>query len=81
MGSPTHIFLRRTNRFAHVTAAVRAREIELRPDRHNSHWIDRRVALIIVALDMSEIRCFDDPRTLIKLAGEVPEIGILHDPP
>src|ERR1700678_4839709 len=63
----------------YMLAAVWTQEIENRPDRHNSRWIDRRVALIIVVLDMSKIRCSGDTRMLIKLAGEAPEIGVIHD--
>src|ERR1700684_2902835 len=64
-----------------MRTVVRMQEIEHRPDRNNSRWIDRRVALIIVVLDMGKIGCPGDTGMLIKLAGEAPEIGVIHDPP
>jgi hypothetical protein len=37
------------------------------------------VALIIVSLDMCEIGCLGDAGIPIKLAGETPKTGVVHD--
>ena len=38
------------------------------------------MALIIVSLDVCEIDRAGDAGMLIKLAGEPPKIGVVHDP-
>ena len=60
-------------------ATVRSQKVEIRPEWNNAGRIDRLVALIVMLLDMLEIGRPCDTGMLIELAGESPEIGVVHD--
>jgi hypothetical protein len=62
-----------------VLAAVGSQKIEIRSERHDASGIDRIVALIIVPFDVCEIGGAGDIGILIKLAGEPPKIGVIHE--
>ena len=62
-------------------AAVRRQEIELGSDGDDAGRVDRRVAAIIVRIDMREIDGRGDSRVLVEFPGVIPEIGIVDDPP
>ena len=51
-------------------------KIKFRTDRHHPGWVNGRVALVIVVLDMVEMHRLADTRMLIKRLGVIPEIGI-----
>ena len=53
---------------AKTAAVVRQRQIDQRPDGHDTGRIDVTVAAVIVALDMLEVHGLGDLRHLIKLA-------------
>src|SRR5260221_2060375 len=61
--------------------SARRQEVELRPDGDNARRVERRVALIIVPLDMREIDGRSDARVLVELAGIISEVRVVDEPP
>ena len=59
---------------------MRLVEIQHRADRHDPRWIDRFVALIVVTLDVREIRRLSDARPLIELACICPQMRVVDQP-
>ena len=51
-----------------LSTPVRALEVELRPDRHHAGRIDRSVALVVVALDVTEVDGLPNPADLVEFA-------------
>src|SRR5260370_16195239 len=75
------IFGELRTRWGEKLAAVRRQEIKLGSDGDDAGRVDRRVASIIVPLDMREIYGRGDSCVLVEYPGVIPEIGIVDDPP
>src|SRR5215212_6205797 len=59
---------------------ARRMEMEHRAQRHDPGRIERAVALVIVALDVSHVDGLGDPRRLVEVAQIARQVGIVGDP-
>ena len=60
---------------------MRRRIIDLRPDRHDARRVDRRVAAVIVRLDVVQVDRLGHARHLVEVAQVVRQVRIVGDPP
>ena len=58
---------------------MRAREIELRSERHDAGRVDMLVAHVVVPLDVIEIHRVRDPRHLVEVPDVFREVRIILD--
>ena len=63
-----------------LSAPVRGREVQFRPDWNNAGRVDRLVAGIVMPADMIEVYRRSNPGELKQIAGVTPEIGIIDEP-
>ena len=54
-------------------------EVEVGALRHDAERIDRRMAVVVVPLDVVEVHGLRNARMLVKGAQVVRQVGVIHD--
>lgn len=56
---------------------MRRRVVNIRAKRNDAKWINRRMASIVMPLDVFHVDCTTDPRHLKNVFGVIEEIRVL----
>jgi len=54
------------------------KKIEFGSKGHHPRWVDRGMALVVMALDVQHVHGRGHPRVLVEIKHIAPEIGVIH---